>query len=71
MKGLDEALRNATKKKDKGKGGDGTLVQQSSIRTGRRVTREKRLRLRSLCRQPLVKSLSPDQKANVGVLCSS
>ena len=32
MERLDKLLKNATKKKDKGKGGDGAVVQQSSTR---------------------------------------
>ena len=34
MEMLDKVLHNATKKKDKGEGGDGAVVQQPSTRTG-------------------------------------
>ena len=60
MERLDKVLQNATKKKDKGKGGDGAVVQQSSTLTGEKSNMRKKIK------EPPVTSLAPDQQANVG-----
>ena len=44
MERLDKVLHNATKKKDKGKGGDGAVVQQSSTRTGEKSNMRKKIK---------------------------